>query len=120
MKLSKKQQEDLASALYYAPGNCIFNEPTEADIKRYFDWSDKGIGKKQIEADMSLENRKNAGTSNAYSGFAKIYYGKRNRELMITMYLEDWGDTVNAWSFSDEPETVKAFLRRAMKKEAIV
>lgn len=116
MRLSQKQREDLESALYYAPSNCAFEEPTDEDIRRYFNWSDKGIGKESIVADMQAEVQQNAGRTGTYSGFAKIYFGKRNRELMITMYLEDWGDTMNALSFADEPDSIKCFLRRAMKK----
>lgn len=119
MRLSKKQHEDLESALYYTPSNCVFKPVSEQDIKRYFDWSDKGIGKKQIEDDLRAEIQRNSAKSTKYSGFAKICFGKRNRELMITMYLEDWGSTMNAWSFPEEPESIKNFLRRAMKKEIV-
>lgn len=120
MKLSQKQREDLDSALYFAPTNCFYKEVTNEDIKRYFDMSDKGIGKKEIEYQLAKENQEKAGRNIKYSGLAKIIHGKRNRDLQITSYLEDWGNGISFVDFDSEPEQVVKFISRSMKKPAIM
>lgn len=101
MKLTKNQQLDLDTILYYYTSEV---EPTEDDIKAYFAWSDKG--------DKSFIERKTPGAE-------RLKAGKKYRDLQVTSYKEDWGKYITVTDLAEEPEFICKWLSKVMKKPAI-
>ena len=108
MKLSKKQRDELAAIEYFIPSWVEFEPVTDYDIERFFAWSDKGV-----KLDINL-------LSPPWTGLHALFYGKKYRDLQITSYLEDWGNTMNAWSFNEMPKDVAAYIAKRMDKPAIM
>jgi hypothetical protein len=101
-KLSKKQELDLKTILYYHASSV---DPTDDDISAYFAWSDKGD-----KSFLSLDT----------PGAERLRYGKQYRDLQVTSYLEDWGKYITATDFAtEEPEFICEWLSKVMKKPAI-
>lgn len=110
IRLSKKQRQDVESVKYFIPTTVDFDPVTDADVQTYLDWSDRGIGKKEIEQEAMQKT----------TGLAAMYWGKNRRDLQISSYLEDWGSTCTAMDFVEEPREVVEFIARAMKKPGIL
>ncbi len=107
MKLTSKQQRELDVIKYYIPSNCSFGWITDEDISTFFQWSDRGISYKQnplVERD----------------GFCALYWGKQRRDLQVTSYLQDWGNTANVYDFTNEPRFLVEYLAQVMKKPVIL
>ncbi|NIL77172.1 hypothetical protein [Rhodococcus sp. B10] len=103
MKLSKKQQLDLDTIMYYYESDVV---PTGEDIAAYFAWSDRG--------DKTFQTMTTPGAE-------RLRWGKTYRELQVTSYLEDWGDYITAVDLaSEEPEFICEWLSKVMKKPAII
>lgn len=109
MNLSKKQQNELALIKWFV-GDV---EITEADVKKFFDYSDRGIGKK--DAQRALYN-----PQDYTPGFVALISSKGRRDLQVQAWKEDWGDTLNAWSFIDEPQFVVEWIAKVLDREAIL
>lgn len=107
MKLTRKQQKELDILLWFAD----YPKVTDDDIKQFFDYSDKGIG----NADSVLTQ------PNEYSsGFVALMSAKRNRDLQITDWKADWGHTVTAWDFIDEPQHIAEWVAEKLDREAVM
>lgn len=107
LKLSRKQRRELDVLFYWVPSNCAFRRITAKQVLDYFAWSDKGIP----HGRNVMANR---------DGFCALYWAKNRRDLQITSYLEDWGSTMNAWSFTGMPRLVVEDIARRMNKPAIL
>lgn len=115
MRLTSKNQKELRLIRYYIPDFMLDIDIDDESIKTYFDWSDRGIGKKEVEERIADENR-----TKKFTGLSALYFGKRYRDLAVTSYLEDWGDTCTSSDFVDEPKEVAEFLSKAMNKPGII
>lgn len=73
LKLSKKQNDELQTLLYFTPEMYKDIEVTDDDIKKYFEWSDKGMHKECVN-------------STALNGFNALVWGKRRRGIHIAVY----------------------------------
>lgn len=104
MKLSTKQQADLASIKYFTPSWCDFAPIADEDIETFFAWSDKGIPYTVNE-------------DNKLSGLAALHYGKQYREVHIAMYKEDINNGKNAkWQIlNDMPEDARGWMQNSLK-----
>ena len=103
MKLSKKQELDLKSALYFYENGA---KPTEDDIEAYFAWSDRG--------DKRFTTLKTPGSDT-------IRYGKQYRDVQVTMYKEDWGVYITPTDFAtEEPRWYCEWLSMVLKKPIII
>lgn len=110
MKLTAKQQLDLDTIRYYIPEHYEHSPITDEDIKRYFDWSDKGKGGDDIKREALQTN----------SGIAALYWGKNRRDLQVTSYIEDWGTYITSTDLaSEEPEYICRWLAKVMNKPVI-
>jgi hypothetical protein len=107
MKLSPKQAREIDILRYWVPESGNFDGLTDEDIRAYFDWSDKGVA-----------HGRNVMTGR--DGFCALFWAKNRRDLQITSYLEDWGDTLNAWSFTEIPFVVRKDITKRMRKPAIL
>lgn len=107
MRLSRKQRQELEVLRYWVPSNCSFKRITSKQILDYFSWSDRG----HAHGRNTFVDR---------DGFMALFWAKNRRDLQITSYLEDWGNTMNAWSFSDMPEIVQRDIAKRMRKPAIM
>lgn len=96
MKLTNKQQKELDVLLWFGA------EPIAEEIKVFFERSTKGLHK-----DLRWEDN-------------SLMIAKRNRDLQVAMWMEDWGDTLNAWSFLDEPQFIVEWIAEKLDRPAIV
>ena len=103
-KLSNKQQRELRILKWWKPANVKWGRITNRQIRIFFDWSDKGVAHGR-------------NVMNSRDGFCALYWAKNRRDLQITMYLRDWGETVNAWSFKRMGKEVKEDISKRMRKE---
>lgn len=103
MKLTKKQQYELKTLGWFLVGD----ESSDQDIKDYFALNDKGI-------------KKPLSTIAPYNGYDRLVFAKRDRDLQIASYREDWGDTLNAWSFLDEPQDYVEWVADKLDRPAII
>lgn len=115
MKLTAKQRKELVVLKHFIPANCTFRPITDDDIACYFAWSDKGIGKADVERLVGEEGRQRS-----FSGLAALYYAKRYREVAVAGYMEDWGTYCNAMDFVDEPREVAEYVAKAINKPAVM
>jgi len=106
MKLTKNQQFEIDTLKHFIPSNVKFQEITDKDIEKFFNWSDKGI-----------PHNENIVISK--DGFSALMWAKNRRDLQITTYIEDWGETLTAVDFVDEPEELAIFFSKRMKKPGI-
>lgn len=105
-RLTTKQRQDLETAKFFIPDDFQHVPITDNDVRRYFDWSDKGIGKEGIEREARQTN----------TGLAALYWGKQRRDLQVASYIEDWGTYLTPFDFVDEPEFLVTWLARVMHK----
>ncbi len=115
MRLTSKNHNEMKLLAYYTPGFLKAIPIDDESAKVYFDWSDRGIGREHVETRVAEENR-----TKKFTGLSALYFAKRYRDLAITSYLEDWGTTVTALDFMDEPYEIVEFLAKALKKPAIL
>lgn len=108
MKLTSKQRNELKILRYWIPSNLAHKRLTQKQVDKFFAWSDKGI--KHGENIISPP----------WTGFKALYWAKNRRDLQIASYLEDWGSTMNAWSFDDMPKHIRIDIAKRMKKPAII
>lgn len=103
MKLSKKQELDLKSVLYFYENGA---KPTDDDIEAYFAWSDRG-DKRFTTLDTPGANT--------------IRYGKQYRDVQVTAYKQDWGKYITATDFAtEEPRWYCEWVGNVLKKPAIL
>lgn len=114
-KLTNKNRNEMKILTYHMPAFLKDAEITPEDAKTYFDWSDRGVGAKEVEARVFDENR-----TKSFTGLSALYFGKRNRDLAITSYKEDWGTTCTAGDFTDEPREVVEFVSKAIGKPRLL
>lgn len=74
MKLSNKQKVDLETILYFIPKSLKHIEITDLDIKKFFDYSDKGMHKEEVKQ------------SHFRDGFNALIYGKVYRGRQMEMW----------------------------------
>lgn len=103
MKLTKKQQKELRILKWWRPSNVRWGRITDEQVEAFFGWSDNGI-----------PHRRN--TMVERDGFCALFWAKNRRDLHISSYLEDWGDTMNAWSFTGFPLEVKEDVAKRIGK----
>ncbi len=115
MRLTNKNHKELRVLKHYTPQMLRDVEIDDESATLYFDWSDRGIGKALIETRIAHESR-----SKRFTGLSALYYSKRYRDLAITSYLADWGDTLLVWDFEDEPREIAEFVAKAMNKPSIM
>lgn len=108
MRLSRKQQLELDAIKYFIPGWVDFQPITEKDIEQFFAWSDRGV---PLPINPNLK---------PLTGLHALYFGKRYRDLHITTFLDDWGNTLLAWDFQEFPRNVAEYLSKRMNKPAIM
>lgn len=115
MRLTGKNQKEMHLLKHYTPTFLKDIEVTRADAEIYFDWSDRGKRRTEIESRIADENR----TKN-FTGLSALYFGKRYRDLAITSYIEDWGETLTADDFTDEPREIAEFVAKAIHKPGLL
>lgn len=107
MRLTGKQAHELKILRYWIPSNVKWKRKTQKQVQAFFAWSDRGIphGRNVL---------------NDRDGFCSLYWAKNRRDLQIQSYIEDWGTTMNAWSFDGMPQDVVMDISKRMQKAAIV
>lgn len=108
MRTTGKQRSELVAIKYFVPSWVSFDEITDNDVERFFAWSDKG---KPLGENVM---------SPPWTGIKALYWGKKYRDLHITTYLEDWGETLTAWDFREFPRDVAEYLSKRMGKPGIM
>lgn len=109
MKLSAKQQNELRIVKYFIPSTIKYSAITDDDTQRFFDWSDRGIDKEKVKQEALKTT----------SGLSALYWGKQRRDLQLASWSEDWGNTLSAWDFEDEPEFIAMWVADKLKKPGI-
>lgn len=109
MKFTKNQRAELDILLWFADRT----EFSESSIKKFFDYSDKGIGRD--DAERALLQPKDFEPD-----FVTLLLAKRNRDLQINEWKLDWGGMTNAWSFIDEPRYIAEWVAKVLDREAII
>lgn len=104
MRLSQKQQRELKILKWWKPTNVKWKRITKKQIEAFFAWSDRG----KAHGRNILNDR---------DGFCALLWAKNRRDLQIAMYIEDWGITMNAWSFTGMPREVKEDIGKRIGKE---
>lgn len=72
--LTSKQENDLETVIFFIPQNFKKVNITNQDIKKFFEWSEQGMHKKEIDNWQSKDN---------YDGFNALVEGKRWRGIHI-------------------------------------
>jgi hypothetical protein len=103
LSLSQKQQRELRILKWWKPSNVQWGRITQKQIRDFFAFSDRGI---RHGRNLLMDR----------DGFSALYWAKNRRDLQIAMYLEDWGDTMNAWSFKRLPKEVKDDIGKRIGK----
>lgn len=107
MKLTNKQRRELRILKWWKPSAIKWGRITDKQLQDFFAWSDRGI-----------PHGRNV--MNERDGFCALYWAKNRRDLQIQSYLEDWGDTMNAWSFTGIPREVKEDIAKRINKPKIL
>ena len=68
MKLTPKQQKELSVFRYFMPDKLKVVEITDSDLKKYFQWSERGMHKEEASS---------SGYKTEFDGFAALIQGKR-------------------------------------------
>ena len=84
--MTRKQHRELEVVKHFIPATCTYLPLTDEDIRRFFYWSDRGIGKDEIEREARQTN----------TGLTALYWGKQRRDLQVSSYIEDWGTFVDS------------------------
>ena len=117
MKLTKNQKKELTVLLWFRPLNSPKGEVTQDDIKKFFDYSDKGIGRQDAELCLAQP----AGFS---PGFVGLMAGKKYRDLQVKDWKEGWGNPdagcVTSWDFIHEPREIAEWVTEVLDREAII
>lgn len=106
-KLSSKQERELKILRYWIPSNFKHKRITAKQVNEFFAWSDRGIA-----------HGRNTLSDN--DGFCALFWAKNRRDLQISSYLEDYGSTMNAWSFDEMPRYIVEDIAKRMKKPSII
>jgi hypothetical protein len=122
MKLSKKQQNDLESILWFIPSWCKYEKPTGQDIEDFFEYSEKGkFQDRAIQANCPNKHGKFP-----LDGFSALIQGKRWRGIHVNeMYRKGLeGDARDgkymapdvplAILFENMPEVVKNYVSKEL------
>lgn len=84
-KLTKNQKKELIVLEYFTPSNIEWGEKNDDDIKRYFEWSEKGLHKK----DVTMNTTTIAGRSCFHRLYwSKVWAGRHIHELYEPGILE--------------------------------
>lgn len=110
-KLSKKQQRELRILKWWKPSNVKWGRITTKQAQAFFAWSDRGVP----------HGRNVLGIARGkMDGFCALYWAKNRRDLQIQSYKEDWGNTMNAWSFTGMPIEVREDIAKRINKPEIL
>lgn len=109
MNLTNNQKAELAILLWFGDNP----KASDDDIQKFFDYSDKGIGRSDAERALSQPKDFNP-------GFIALMKAKKYRDLQISEWKMDWGSTLNAWSFLDEPLYIVEWIAKRLDREAII
>lgn len=112
MKLSRKQERELKILRYWIPSNYSHKRITQKQVDDFFAWSDRGKPHGRNVLGVSRDNKAD--------GFTALYWAKNRRDLQIASYKEDWGNTVSAWTFDEEPRYIVEDIAKRLKKPAIL
>lgn len=115
MKLTKANQAELVILHHFTPSFLKSVEITDDDKEIYFDWSDRGKGKQEIENRVNQENR-----TKKFTGVSVLYFGKRYRDLVVTESKAKWGETTTALDFINEPIIIAEFMAKSLNKPGIM
>lgn len=107
MKLSNKQAIEIKVLRYWIPSDVKFKRITDKQITDFFLWSDRG----RPHGRNVLTDR---------DGFCALFWAKNRRDLQISSYLEDWGETIMAWDFDEMPQYIVEDIAKRMRKPAII
>ena len=99
MKLTNKQKFEVSILAWFS--DKPFNDN---DIRIFFEYSDKGMHK---ELGLNL-------------GGNPLLIAKKHRDITVKQWMEDWGDTLNAWSFLDEPQFIVEWIAKTLDRESII
>lgn len=115
MRITGKNRNEIKLLSHFMPAFLRALEYDDEAARLYFDWSDRGIGKNLVEQRIADEGR-----TKKFTYLSALYFGKRYRDLAVTSYLADWGETCFPADFVDEPKAVAEFLAKAMNKPGIM
>lgn len=96
-KLTNKQKYELSILGWFA--DKPFNDK---DVQVFFERSTKGLHK-------SVKWEDNP-----------VMVAKVRRDIQVKYWMEDWGDTLNAWSFIDEPQHIAEWVAKTLDREAVI
>ena len=102
--MTKKQQKDLETIIYFVPRLMGVKRFTDIQIKAFFDYSDNGIAPdKKIARQI---------------GYMKLIQGKRWRGIHVGMYEDGVLDGSMPYCviFEDQPDCVIDFMSKEMFK----
>lgn len=109
MKLTSKQRKELDVLRWFA------RKPeaiTDSDVQDYFAYSDRGEKKELGKALLQPKNFS--------EGIVTLLQAKKNREVTVKMWMEDWGGNLNAWSFMDESLYMAEWIAETLDRPAIL
>lgn len=72
MKLTKNQQKELLQIKEYIPTNCQWQEENDSDIKKFFEWSERGLHREDATIATYLQEGR--------TYFHALVWGKKWRE----------------------------------------
>lgn len=110
MKLTKKQQQEIDVLKWFAQKPYLI---TDDDIQTFIEISEQGKHK-------DIATRALLQPKDFSQGIVELLAAKKNREITVKMWMEDWGDTVNSWSFTDEPQLIAEWIAKTLDREAIM
>lgn len=112
MKLSPKQQNEISVWEYFIPQNCQWLEKTDDDIKKFFEWSEQGKHKNDLEIPMYKKEGR--------TYFHALVWGKKWANIHIhELWEPDIGTTIGYIELVDEmPRVVIDFIKKEIFKGA--
>jgi len=106
VKLNKKRRDEIKCLLYFKPSNLKYPAPTDEDIIRYFEWSEQGKHKDEIN-DYTMD------------GFNCLFQCKRWRGITCHEMYEQGvldGSVPYSVMLDGVPEPVAKFLSKELFK----
>ena len=112
-KLTGRQRREVAVLKHFTPESLTGIPILDQDVSAYFDWSDRGVG--NAPGRVAQEAR-----GCHYTGLSALFFSKRNRDLSIASYQEDWGTLMCAPDFMDEPKEVAEFIAKSLDQPSLM
>lgn len=93
MKMTRKQTIELADLKTYIPDHCDWQEKNEEDIKKFFEWSERGLHKDDVHIPTY--------TKEGRTYFHALVWAKKWRERSFAMQKYGMGNMEKSYKHEE-------------------